>query len=164
MRTPYHTSQLVGAAILMLAARPCLANAGWQTFGLDCGAGVGLGASTFNYARGYADLQCARLSGRGSWWHPGAIFGIEGGLVGWSLAAGFTLQDDADWVVTLPGWAFLVRGRLMFPFGVLGWDPTARYGVEIGFQVIFLRGTVGAIWMPGHSTPGILLAVDFGLL
>jgi hypothetical protein len=80
------------------------------------------------------------------------------------VAAGFTLQDDADWVVTLPGKALLVRGRLMFPFGVLGWDPSARYGVEIGFQVIYLRGTVGAMWMSGQSTPGILLAVDVGLL
>ena len=29
----------------------------------------------------------------------------------------------------------------MVPFGVLGWDPSARYGVEIGFQVILRNRT-----------------------
>ena len=90
--------------------------------------------------------------------HP-ADQGSGIGSDGWSAGRSLGTTSRST-VVTLPGKIFFAPGASDVSFRSAWWGATARYGDEIGFRLIILRGTRGAMWMRGGPFPDILLVAD----
>jgi len=129
-----------------------------------CDPGVGIGGSNVNYFHAYFDWFCLSPGEDEARWEPGPIVGAEAGLIGPAASAGVALVNGGSHALTFTEVAFLARGRLIYPWGILGWERTIRYGAEIGVQLLVFRATVGVLWKHGETKPGALVSLDIGLL
>jgi hypothetical protein len=130
-----------------------------------CGPGAGVGGSNLNYFYAYGDLLCMRDSETSFHMYPGLIGGAEVGLVAPALAAGlvYSISSGGE-LVTFQEAVWLLRGKVLLPWGILGWERSFRYGPELALQILVFRVSVGVYWNRHSETPSLFGGLALGFL